>query len=94
MWKVVCRVDVRSKRLPLHFVVDDSHVLNIDRDADFCGQNREFRLNDVVPGNVRELKIMYILELALSIAGVQCPREGGGTKSEGTRNAESTDEEE
>ena len=85
MWKVVCRVDVRNKRLLLHFAVDDSHILNIGRDVDFCGQNKEFKLNNVVLGNVLEPKIVYILELALSIAEVRCPREGGGTKSEGTR---------
>jgi hypothetical protein len=34
-WKVVCRVDVRSRRSPLQFAVDDSEVLGIDHADDF-----------------------------------------------------------
>jgi hypothetical protein len=76
----------------LHFAIDDNHVLNIGRDADFCGLNREFGLNDVVLGNVPEPKIVYFPELASSVSEVQRPWEGGRTESQETRNAESADE--
>jgi hypothetical protein len=63
-WKVVCRVDVRSRRSQLQFAVDDSEVLNIGRDAEFTGLNREFGNNDVVPGIVPDPKPVYIPNLS------------------------------
>jgi hypothetical protein len=58
-WKIVCRIDVHSRRSLLHFVVDESDVLNIGRDADFVGLN-----TDVVPGEVPLLETVFMLELS------------------------------
>jgi hypothetical protein len=38
-WKVVYRVDVRSRRSPLQFAVEYSVILNVGRDEDFKGLN-------------------------------------------------------
>ena len=77
----------------MHFAIDNNHVLNIGRDADFCGLKREFGLNDMVLGNVPEPKIVYFPKLASSVSRVQRLWEGGGIKSEETRNVESANEE-
>jgi hypothetical protein len=63
-WKVVCRVDVRSRRSQLQFAVDDSEILNIGRDAEFTRLNREFGNNDIVPGIVPDPKPIYIPDLS------------------------------
>jgi hypothetical protein len=63
-WKVVCRVDVHSRRSPLQFVVDDSEVLNIGRDAEFHGLNRDYGYNGVLPENAPEPEVVYIPERA------------------------------
>jgi hypothetical protein len=59
-WKVVYRVDVRSRRTPLHFAVDKSEVLGIGRDADFDGFTRDYRNNVGVPGVVPDPETVYL----------------------------------
>jgi hypothetical protein len=44
--------------------VDESDVLNIERDADFVGLNTDFKNYDVVPGEVPPPEIVFMLELS------------------------------
>jgi hypothetical protein len=62
-WKVVCRVDVRSRRSALQFAIDDSDVLHIGRDADFVGLSREFGNNNVFHGVIPDPEVVYIPEM-------------------------------
>jgi hypothetical protein len=62
-WKVVCKVDVRSRRALLQFAVDDSEGLNIGRDVEFDGLNREYGYSGVLPDNAPEPEVVYILDM-------------------------------
>jgi hypothetical protein len=57
-WKVVCHVDVHSRKSLMQFAVDDSKVSNIGHDADFLGLRREFGNNNLVLGNAPDLEIV------------------------------------
>jgi hypothetical protein len=63
-WKIVCRLDIRSRRSPLHIAVDESDVLNSGRNADFVGLNTDFGNYDVVPGEVLPPETVFMLELS------------------------------
>jgi hypothetical protein len=62
--KIVCRVDVRSSRSPLHFAMDESDILNIERDVDFVGLNTDFGNYDIVPGEVPPPETVFMPELS------------------------------
>jgi hypothetical protein len=86
-WKVVCKVDVRSRRSPLQFTADESEVLNGGRDGDFEGLTAEYRNYDVVPGVVPDLETVYMPELS-TVGGcpeacpeTSCNAEGGDGRS-------------
>jgi hypothetical protein len=81
-WKVVSRVDVRSRRSPLEFTADDSEVLSIGNDSDFDGLIWEYGENDVVPGEVPEPEDVFIPEVSHPKAGKPPPRETGERESE------------
>jgi hypothetical protein len=48
-WKVVCPIDVHSRRSAVQFAIDESDILGIGRDADFEGLMQEFGNNGAVP---------------------------------------------
>jgi hypothetical protein len=74
-WKVVCRVDVRSRRSPLQFAVDDNEVLGIGRDDDFQGLNRDYGDNCAVPGEVPEPQTVFVTDISPPVTRAHRERE-------------------
>jgi hypothetical protein len=90
-WKVVCHVDIRSRRSALQFAADENEAFGIGNDADYDALITDFGNDLEVPGEVFVPEQVYIPDMAVSgTSHVRCT-ESANSDSDESRLGDSLD---